>query len=282
MTDVDASQVGGTVGASQPSGVVGASQPSGTVGARLAKPQADLWTPAQLGDDLALWLDWQDSPFDLRTDGGTDYVERWGDLSGNGNDATQSAGSQQPVLDGGLMFDGTDDLLTVSRTTLQADQGLSILAVYTSPGGHNAGVVGRWGSTRECVILGQGFQSDDVDLTSKDGSGTQTNTSSASHQDGTPHIVYANWGDVQSVQIDGGTVVSDSIQGVQGGDSLLKIGGYGTIDTLIEMNLNVIIGVTTALSSAKRDKTVGWAAHKFDLTDKLPADHPYKSAAPRV
>jgi len=113
MTDVDASQVGGTVGASQPGGVVGASQVGGTVGARLAKPQADLWTPAELGSDLALWLDWKDSDFDLRTDGGTDYVTSWEDLSGNGNDATQEAASRQPEkTDLGLSYDGSDRLQT--------------------------------------------------------------------------------------------------------------------------------------------------------------------------
>jgi hypothetical protein len=97
MSDVDAEQVSGTVGASQPGGTVAASQVGGTVGARLAQPAANLWTPAEL-DGLALWLDVWDSDFDLRTDGGTDYVERWGDLSGNGNDATQATGSLQPVL----------------------------------------------------------------------------------------------------------------------------------------------------------------------------------------
>ena len=83
MSDVDAEQVSGTVGASQPGGTVAASQVGGTVGARLAQPAANLWTPAEL-DGLALWLDVWDSDFDLRTDGGTDYVERWGICRGMG------------------------------------------------------------------------------------------------------------------------------------------------------------------------------------------------------
>jgi len=131
MTDVDARQVSGTVGASQPGGTVGASQPSGTVGARLAKPEADLWTPAQLGSDIALWLDWKDSPFDPRTDGGTDYVARWGDLSGNGNDATQSAGSKQPVLDDVILPDS--DFLTTNVSHTSSDV-ISLLALIKYDG----------------------------------------------------------------------------------------------------------------------------------------------------
>jgi hypothetical protein len=119
MSSVDADQVSGTVGASRPGGVVGASQVGGTVGARLAQPQANLWTPAEL-DGLALWLDVWDSPFDLRTDGGTDYVTRWGDLSGNENDAVQSTGSAQPSLGtNAVFFDGSSylasELLSVAQ-----------------------------------------------------------------------------------------------------------------------------------------------------------------------
>jgi len=72
-------QQGGSISVSQGGGLITTSQPGGSVSVS-QKPQRQLWTPAQLGDDLALWLDWKDSPFDLRTDGGTDYVARWGDL----------------------------------------------------------------------------------------------------------------------------------------------------------------------------------------------------------
>ena len=78
--------------------------------------QADLWTPAQLGPDLALWLDVWHSDFDLRTDNGTQYVERWGDLSGNGNDATQETGAQQPINSDTIIFDGNDDYLALPPT----------------------------------------------------------------------------------------------------------------------------------------------------------------------
>jgi len=78
-----------------------------------------LWTPAQLGSDLALWLDLWDSDFDLRTDNGTDYVERGGDLSGNNNDVTQSSGSSQPeIKDDYLLFDGNDDYFETPITDI--------------------------------------------------------------------------------------------------------------------------------------------------------------------
>jgi hypothetical protein len=42
----------------------------------------------------------------------------------------------------------------------------------------------------------------------------------------------------------------------------------------------IIIGSST-LSTQVRQKIQGHAAHAYDLTGKLPSDHPYKNSPPR-
>ena len=73
------------------------------------------WTPADLGADLALWLDADDSS--TITLNGSD-VSQWDDKSGNARHVLQAAASQQPVynvtgLNGKptITFDGTNDIL---------------------------------------------------------------------------------------------------------------------------------------------------------------------------
>ena len=61
------------------------------------------WTPADLGADLALWLDADDADtITLRGGGGpgpggSDYVAQWNDKSGNDHHATQDTAANQPV-----------------------------------------------------------------------------------------------------------------------------------------------------------------------------------------
>jgi len=280
MTDVDASQVGGTVGASQPSGVVGASQPSGTVGARLAKPQADLWTPAQLGDDLALWLDWKDSDFDLRTDGGTDYVERWGDLSGNGNDATQSAGSEQPVLDGGVVFDG-------SRLTSSQDASSErVYFLLVSPNTTNNYTI-LDGLNTEGANTRDGRHQMGLRGTSFEIFGNQNTVRYAPHNtDPSSHLLeYRSRGQQSKATKDASSSDNKDIggngrKGLILGDNYNKNGAYrGSIYIILEGSTELLF---------EKDKIWGWAAHKADRNGipeplaNLPADHPHKDEAPRV
>jgi prepilin-type N-terminal cleavage/methylation domain-containing protein len=68
--------------------------------------------------DLAFWFDATDS---LELDG-SNRVSTWSDLSGNGNDAVQSAATSRPelipnILNGSsaLLFDGTDDYFSITN-----------------------------------------------------------------------------------------------------------------------------------------------------------------------
>jgi len=280
MTDVDASQVGGTVGASQPSGVVGASQVGGTVGARLAKPQANLWTPAQLGSDLALWLDWQDSPFDLRTDGGMDYVERWGDLSGNGNDATQSTGSQQPIKSSSsINFQGGQWLDTVSSAKWTS--AIALFKYSTQNGVIVGSLIAR--NTYQMGALQRNWYIFDD---------RKRNTYYTKPPNTDYHVGGGNWRKNQ-LWLDGQkqpmTENNNAGTNTYPIESIIRVGGrknsgneapfVGELLALVCMNEQ---------TEGVRKKIQGFLAHKAarngipEPLQNLPADHPYSDSPPTV
>jgi len=70
-------------------------------GADTATPVKAVWTPAQLGGDLVLWLDAQDTG--TITKDGAGLVSQWEDKSGKGNHVTSSAGHEPTfVATGGV------------------------------------------------------------------------------------------------------------------------------------------------------------------------------------
>ena len=68
------------------------------------------WTPSQLGTNLSLWLD-ASSSSSVAVNGAT--VSQWGDLSGQGNNVSNSNSSTQPVY----QPSGLNGLPTVNFTT---------------------------------------------------------------------------------------------------------------------------------------------------------------------
>lgn len=66
----------------------------------------------------------------------------------------------------------------------------------------------------------------------------------------------------------------------------LQIGGQtvsdGIIGVSVPQDLAELVAVPAALSTADRQKVEGYLAHKWGLSESLPADHPYKSAPPVV
>jgi len=273
MSSVDAEQVSGTVGASQPGGVVGASQVGGTVGARLAQPQANLWTPAQLGSDLALWLDVWDSEFDLRTDGGTDYVERWGDLSGNGNDATQGTGSDQPVL----LQDGVQTNSGHVVSPLSLTQPFSVFALLEITDLFNGKRIAGGGNH----IWSLANTPRNWDLFD-DGS-----RFSGLPVDKEYYLFDSRWDGNNSflaTAVDGKS--NGSLDGTN--RSSFYIGDSESFQNPANNIFQVYIAVDRALTDTERKKLQGWVAHKSDRNgipeppQNLPASHPYKDSPPTV
>jgi len=253
---------------------------------------SDLWTPAQLGSDLALWLDFWDSPFQLRTDGGTDYVEEWGDLSGNGNDAVQGTGAAQPVFGNGVEFDGSNDYL---RSNFSPGISPPIAKISLSDADGNT----------------KGAQWSTSDNTFNDGS---INLRKHQGEEESALFTNSNYKPINSPgqsgpRIQGGQFqsggkwdlrVNGAIKGSRdSGEPLVNPLTVSTIGGLIRDSGNnigvspgdfwVCVLVNADLSQSQWDKLTGWLAHKADRKSgiseplaNLPSDHPYKSDPPRI
>jgi len=249
---------------------------------------SDLWTPAQLGSDLALWLDFWDSDFQLRTDGSTDYVEEWGDLSGNGNDATQGTGSEQPIKDG----DGVD----FSTSGVHLDGGVS-------SGGSD---ILLWALVNvDLLEKRQGF----IDL--HDGTNTNTGALIFVGGDRVKYRVQAN----NHLTVTGGKIsgsprililryTSDGLEGRIDGKTDGSLSYDGDVNTNQDFQIGSLKGleerfeqygdswgygyVEDAATLENVELVEGHLAHKADRNgipeplQNLPSDHPYKSEPPRA
>lgn len=95
---------------------------------------AEVWTPANLGASLALWLDADDAST-ITLNGSN--VSQWSDKSGNNNNATQATAANQPTYTANgfngkpvLTFDGTDFMaVNIARDRAQYPN-LSVIAAY--------------------------------------------------------------------------------------------------------------------------------------------------------
>ena len=219
---------------------------------------AVLWTPADLGALLALWLDADDAST-ITLNGTT--VSQWNDKSGNARHASQATAANQPTyttsgLNGKpvISFDGLDDELittpfALGETAAMVAQRSSIdQPVIEAPIATNRGF---WGSVYP------GF---------------------------TTHLDYA---------VSGGPLLSAPPNSAVTTPSLVSQTGLLQTSTFAYkigsatpgyLNLNGFIAEVVVtdplLSTADRQKLEGYLAWKWGLEANLPADHPYKSAPP--
>lgn len=64
-------------------------------------------------------------------------------------------------------------------------------------------------------------------------------------------------------------------------DNKVHIGQFPTSNTTLPHEQKmIVVGTDQTLTQSDIDKLFGYAAHKHGLTDKLPAEHPYKADAP--
>jgi len=224
------------------------------------------WTPAELDNDLALWLDVWDSDFDLRTDAnGNERVERWGDRSGSGNDATQATGSVQP---------------TFSESTVKFESG----NYFRIPP-----------EVQSIYFLGNA-RIDEVNR----GSGSYTVDFRGDTGEGYINPSFFNDSSFQRASLDGVLyqddvdIISKGKLGLYWAENLTATNFYlsafsgGAGDTGARNDVHLFLGLTNDLTDDALRKLEGWAAHKADRNgiseplDNLPAPHPYKTEAPTI
>ena len=240
--------------------------------------QKNNWTPAEI--DTALWLDAADESTITESSG---RISQWSDKSGNGRNATQATGAQQPKITTAAQN---------SRSVVEFDpvsssfQRLSFSRLTNL--GHVFFVARKNDIDYSQVMLTDGSANDlrSVSFGADTGSDFVVQQIAGSLSTATRN----NWhiaevrtdGTNASLGIDATRTTSADADVMSSSD----IGWYANPSTLIvnqysfRGQIGEIILSTTALSDSTRQKVEGYLAHKWGLTANLPADHPYKTAIP--
>jgi hypothetical protein len=236
-----------------------------------------LWTPAQI--DTALWLDAADSSTLVGSP-----VTTWNDKSGSLRHATASSAvtiDDTTFIHNALSFNGAQRFTVPHAEALSAVGGLTVIGVVKyNATTNNRGWIGKW----------QSGALDWYHLRSSAGMfafGVQVGGGQtvASHTpDTNPHILggLATPGDALINTKDGAhvSVALGTPSGTASGP--LSIGAYsGTGGVDFVGLIGELIICSNAVSLTDFRNLEGYLAHKWGLAANLPADHPYKNAAPQ-
>lgn len=250
----------------------------GTVSA--APPPPSAWTPASLGSSLALWLDAEDAA-SITLNGST--VSQWNDKSGNARHVAQATAASQPTynLTGfnskpALVFDGTNDNLFRDTQTLPDSGSVFLVLRYNNATTAAQGVIWSDGSATGPMYY---IQADGGTLRGYSVAGGYF--SAGSYTAGQQEILNIV-GATGSTQILRNGVLAGSLSGFGGNNSGLWIGNGRAFGAHAAMALPEMIAVSGTLSTADRQRVEGYLAWKWALEANLPADHPFRNAAPTV
>jgi hypothetical protein len=233
------------------------------------------------GQPLMLWLD--------AKDGGTltidqnNRVQGWQDKSGRNNSLSQTSIVNRPtyVMEAqpGLEFDGIANFLPIPNAFSMVSGTFTVFVVEKrkSSKGNNFFLGGTQGGRNNNLVLGYilnnlirfAFFSNDVD-----GSVSNFNQSLepvriwAFEKSTTGRVIYLNG---QRLNGDGNLELLANWVGAAVG----RFGGSYYKGMLYE-----ILIFNPSLSADRRQKIEGYLAHKWGLSTGLPANHPFKTAAP--
>jgi len=243
---------------------------------------ASVWTPAELGNDLALWLDAMDT--DTITLNGSN-VSQWNDKSGAGNNVSQSTASAQPsyVLNdlnnkpGITSTGGTMRLESLSNISWNFDIG-SFATVCNFASANNYEMLFQITSPTEGGSIDFFFLRRDQLFNTIDFNGSPFNVGSLSANAAAYTGRYErNIARNTSVN---GTVFTGTPNGTFTGQvANARFTILGSSNSFVG-SLNELVVCKNYLSDANRQKLEGYLAHKWGLTANLPSDHPYKTVAP--
>jgi hypothetical protein len=253
---------------------------------------APLWTPAAI--TTALWLDAADASTITESGG---VVSQWGDKSGNGRSASQSDSLLRPTFSSSafnskqsIVFSGSSNSRLLGTGT-----GLSTVAsifVAAQDTGSTSAIAGIYTSGAENVGGSFGLQRTTGNVALVDGVGAaptnSANTTSAISQPTVLSAVYTQASTSgSSIFFNGALEESFTGAGVSVNINPpnFQIGGrtQGTQPLRVfKGNISEVILLAASASADTRQRIEGYLAHKWGLSANLPADHPYKSAAPTL
>jgi Ca2+-binding RTX toxin-like protein len=245
---------------------------------------AQSWTPAQMANK-ALWLDAADLNGNGIQEGAAEtglsggLVTTWVDKSGNGRNAVNITPSQMPayIVQGPnglpvIRFDGNDDTLLATMPTLTGNTNSLFWVQRTSDGNYMPLYSNN--SNGWMLIANNGDGNTDIN------GNNNTHSPLSFYRDGAA----AGWTTRASVYtaLNGGTHEVASInQPFSFNGSLRIAAGYGGSWNYAG-DMNEILITTATLSTADRQLLDGYLAWKWGTQALLPADNPYKLAAPTI
>ena len=246
---------------------------------------APIWTPAEIS--TALWLDASDAGTVTETGGA---VSQWDDKSGNGRNATAGAGFQPDYVPAGqnglnvIRLDGSSQYLNLGTGLdwMAADADHVTFVVLKND--NYANIYGAANGSAGDASLHIGFRNDTsyrmnrwgndwyAPITANYNAGA-FNLLEFGWDEGGEKFVYAN----AKLEGTSGSNVASALSAMAGGGRIGNVVGQG----LLAADLcEFVILDTAAPSQDTVDKLEGYLAWKWGLEANLPADHPYKDAAP--
>lgn len=268
-------------------------------------PQSRLWTPADIGAALALWLDANDAST-ITLNGST--VSQWSDKSGNNRHVSQATTANQPTyLSTGfngkpaLSFDGVDDFMPMNNVLAIGNSQAASLSSFAVFNFSSAPAVNRFvfrggagGSpslnTDYAVFVGS------ADSLYRFGTGSSTDSTAwqvlptplaSADQLIFSGVMAASSGTTGTkASYMNGTLRASGNYAIKGPAATeAAIGALinaGAGSAFFQGNMTEVIMTTSALSTQDRQRTEGYLAHKWGLSANLPVDHPYRTVAPTV
>jgi hypothetical protein len=271
------------------------------------------WTPAELGADLALWLDADDAST-ITLNGST--VSQWSDKSSNAIPFSQPTASSQPsygasgLAKNTLNFDGVNDVLdgddVLDTVWTGSAWQIFFVAKNNAANSSNGAILSKVSNLplnlRQFIVNLRSNRSQHVtfynpgvtDYTGVDSSTVIANgqwviSSQAYTDTGTGS---ANTTERVEIVVDGSeqtevvAFFAGNLETIRDTESHLSVGGNVADGTqlagLLDGSVGEIIVTSTITSLADRQKLEGYLAWKWGLEANLPADHPYKSTPPTV
>ena len=289
---------GGGGSRSETTSTVGRPGGSGIVIVRYVIAEKKLWTPSELTGLQAWWDVSDESTLFNDTSGGStptngEGTARWEDKSGNSRTLSQITSSERPTK-----IENEVNGLSVLRF---ANDRLDGSPFMYSLGGMTFAIVYKSSAAAQSFLVSEGSTTTNTPIYSPICSGGSSSTATFFYRpdNGTVQVNYLpsyNWYSWNILTLmdsgsdikytgDGGAITSLASSYTRSTTTLnlLRIGelARGVADQFPNnADIGEIIVFDSVLSTADRQRLEGYLAHKWGLTNNLPAGHPYKYEPP--
>jgi len=244
-----------------------------------------LWTPAELSTQIIQQID----PDNEATRTIVTGFSVLNNVIGGTLNYTQATTTAQPALVtaelNGYDIMRLDATKMMASPRVLADDNFSVFCIIKAPAQNNKNILAQHAGTTVSGRMAL-LASDDVSPYNKIRVFFNNGTSYAVH--GTTVAFDSTWHLIYSESDGAGRTTSRVDAGAEEGtltgptwtplDTTMRFGGIGTT---ADLSADVAYWlITTKLSDGYRQCVEGWLLWRFGLEGNLPADHPYKSAAP--